>query len=37
VRVLLHWNTSKSQEEVRHIYLGEAVRLRPDLQESKDR
>ena len=37
VRVLVHWNTSKSQEEVRHIYLGEAVRLRPDLQESRDR
>lgn len=32
VRVLVHWNTSKRQAEVRHIYLGEAARLRPDLQ-----
>ena len=33
VRVLVHWNTSKRQEEVRHIYLGEAARLRPDLRD----
>jgi chorismate mutase len=31
--VLLHWNTLKSQDEVRHIYLGEAGQLRPDMQE----
>lgn len=31
VRVLLHINTAKSQQEIRHIYLGEAARLRPDL------
>jgi chorismate mutase len=37
VRVLVHWNTAKSQAEVRHIYLSEAVRLRPDLQESRDK
>jgi chorismate mutase len=37
VRVLVHWNTSKSQEEVRHIYLGEAALLRPDLQERPDK
>jgi chorismate mutase len=37
VRVLLHWNTSKSQQEVRHIYLGGAALLRPDLQESEDK
>jgi chorismate mutase len=37
VRVLLHWNTHKSQQEVRHIYLGGAALLRPDLQESGDK
>jgi chorismate mutase len=31
IRVLLHWNTDLPQSEVRHIYLGEATRLRPDL------
>jgi len=31
LRVLLLWNTDRSQGDVRHIYLGEAVRLRPDL------
>ncbi len=31
IRVLLHWNTDKSQQEVEHIYLREAKRLRPDL------
>lgn len=31
IRVLLHWNTEKAQSEIRHIYLREAARLRPDL------
>ncbi len=31
IRVLLHVNTSKSQDEIRHQYLGEARSLRPDL------
>lgn len=31
VRVLLHVNTTKTQAEIKHIYLGEAVKLRPDL------
>lgn len=31
VRVLLHVNTEKSQKEMKHIYLGEAVSLREDL------
>lgn len=31
VRVLAHWNTELSQKSVKHVYLGEAVRLRPDL------
>lgn len=31
VRILVHVNTSKSQGEIRHQYLGETSRLRPDL------
>lgn len=31
VRVLVHWNTERPQESIRHVYLGEAARLRPDL------
>ena len=31
VRVLIHWNTAKSQHEIQHVYIKEAVRLRPDL------
>ena len=32
IRVLLHWNTELSQSDMRHIYLGEAAKLRPDLK-----
>ena len=31
VRVLVHWNTDKTQAEIRHVYLRGAVVLRPDL------
>ena len=31
IRVLLHWNTDIHQDGIRHIYLREAVKLRPDL------
>jgi chorismate mutase len=31
VRVMLHVNTSKTQAEIKHVYLREALRLRPDL------
>ncbi|MHC1783177.1 MAG: chorismate mutase [Anaerolineaceae bacterium] len=31
IRVLLHWNTLLSQEQIQHVYLREAVSLRPDL------
>lgn len=31
VRILLHWNTDKSQKEIVHVYVKGAVRLRPDL------
>jgi len=30
IRVLIHWNTGKRQEDVRHVYLYAAARLRPD-------
>jgi len=31
IRVLIHWNTDKEQSEIHHIYLRDAVKLRPDL------
>lgn len=31
IRVLLHWNTDKRQQDIDHVYLREAKRLRPDL------
>jgi chorismate mutase len=31
IRILLHWNTSRSQREIQHVYLREAIKLRPDL------
>jgi chorismate mutase len=37
VRVLVHWNTVTPQQEIRHVYLGRAASLRPDLQESSER
>jgi len=33
VRVLLHWNTTKTQHEIQHVYIHDAVRLRPDLSK----
>jgi chorismate mutase len=33
VRILLHWNTDKRQDEVTHVYTREAIQLRPDLSE----
>lgn len=32
IRVLIHWNTSKSLKEIQHVYLGRAIVLRPDLK-----
>ncbi len=31
IRLMIHVNTTKSQAEIQHVYLREAVRLRPDL------
>ncbi len=33
VRVLIHWNTDKPTHEIEHVYLREAMRLRPDLSK----
>ncbi len=35
LRVLMLVNTSLTQEEMVHVYLGEAERLRPDLQSAQ--
>jgi chorismate mutase len=31
VRLIMHWNTAKPQSDIKHIYLGGATVLRPDL------
>ena len=31
IRVLVHWNTDLAQHQITHVYLREAVKLRPDL------
>ncbi|HMP05961.1 MAG TPA: chorismate mutase [Lacipirellulaceae bacterium] len=31
IPLILHWNTAKPQQEIEHIYLREATRLRPDI------
>jgi chorismate mutase len=31
IRLMLHVNTTKGQDEIQHVYLNEARRLRPDL------
>lgn len=31
IRVMILWNTALTQQEIEHIYLHEAVQLRPDL------
>lgn len=32
VRILMHWSTEKSLDEIEHVYLRGAAKLRPDLQ-----
>lgn len=34
IRVLVLWNTARTQREIRHAYLGRAAALRPDLAGS---
>jgi chorismate mutase len=33
IRVLVNWNTLLPQREIQHVYIREAVRLRPDLSK----
>jgi chorismate mutase len=33
VRILVNWNTGKPQNDIRHVYIKEAVKLRPDLSK----
>jgi chorismate mutase len=33
IRVMIHWNTDKPQNEIEHIYVRDAKRLRPDLSK----
>jgi chorismate mutase len=33
IRVLLNWNTERTPQEIKHIYIKEAVQLRPDLSK----
>lgn len=31
IRILIHWNTETPQNEIQHVYVRDAIRLRPDL------
>lgn len=31
IRILLNWNTTKHQHDITHVYIKDAVKLRPDL------
>lgn len=33
IRVMIQWNTTTPQHEIRHVYIKEATRLRPDLSK----
>jgi len=35
VRVLIHWNTDLPQNEIKHVYLHDAIQLRPDLNHAE--
>ena len=35
IRVMMLWNTEKTQREVRHVYLRGATVLRPDLESAQ--
>jgi len=35
IRVLVHWNTARSIDEIRHVYLRQARCLRPDLVDDE--
>ncbi len=33
IRVLIHWNTDQAQDDIQHVYVRDAKRLRPDLSK----
>jgi chorismate mutase len=35
IRVMMHVNTTRSQREIHHVYLRDAVVLRPDLESAQ--
>ena len=35
VRVLMHWNTDKTQDKIVHVYLRDAQKLRPDVKSAQ--
>jgi chorismate mutase len=35
IRVLIHWNTGKGQDEVVHVYIKGAKALRPDISDHR--
>ncbi len=35
IRILLHWNTEKSWDDIHHVYLNNAIKLRPDLVKNQ--
>jgi chorismate mutase len=37
IRILIHWNTDLSQSQIQHVYLKDAVSLRPDLTVSSSK
>jgi chorismate mutase len=36
IRVLIHWNTARGLDDVRHVFLRGAVALRPDLSAAPE-
>lgn len=36
IRILIFWNTDKAQNEIRHAYLNDAAKLRPDLSTANN-
>jgi chorismate mutase len=35
IRVMMHINTDKKQQEIKHVYLRDAIVLRPDLESAQ--
>jgi len=36
LRILIFWNTDKAQNEIRHAYINDAAKLRPDLSTASN-